>query len=236
MRRYGFVMALIVGLSGLTLVGCDRGYRDNGNEETSRLERDRATTEDTGRSAYLAPKDTTSSVQEPAAGGAPATGMTGSGTALKPESNQPGSDAWMTFKVATSLYANDQVEGDYDVDTRAGVVTLRGTVNSEAARQQATDVARRIEGVIRVDNQLTVMTEKRSEMAEERSEVLKDRIDNMVDLGRYKDADVKVEVFPGGKVTLKGEVTNATMAYEIMNAVQKTQGVRSVDSQLTLER
>jgi hyperosmotically inducible periplasmic protein len=43
-----------------------------------------------------------------------------------------------------------------NVDTSAGQVLLRGTAPSAAARDQATMLAQRVEGVVRVDNQLQV--------------------------------------------------------------------------------
>lgn len=45
-----------------------------------------------------------------------------------------------------------------NVDTNAGQVSLRGTAPSTAARDQATLLAQRVEGVVSVDNQLQVTT------------------------------------------------------------------------------
>lgn len=42
------------------------------------------------------------------------------------------------------------------VDTERGVVRLTGPVQSEAAKERATQIAENVEGVVRVDNQLTV--------------------------------------------------------------------------------
>ena len=43
-----------------------------------------------------------------------------------------------------------------DVTTKAGIVTLAGTVDSEAARQKAVADARSVEGVSQVVDKLTV--------------------------------------------------------------------------------
>ena len=61
--------------------------------------------------------------------------------------------------------ANDLAEGDeargglaIDVDTRNGIVSLTGTVASEAEKARAAELAGRVESVIRVDDRLVVRT------------------------------------------------------------------------------
>jgi hyperosmotically inducible protein len=67
------------------------------------------------------------------------------------------SDAWLTTKVQAMYFLDRDVKGmDIDVTTKAGVVTLAGTVDSEAARQKAVADARSIEGVSQVVDTLTV--------------------------------------------------------------------------------
>jgi osmotically-inducible protein OsmY len=67
-------------------------------------------------------------------------------------------DAWVTTKVKTKILADDLLDkSDLDVDTDAkGVVTLSGTVPSEAARARAVEVARTTEGVRRVVDKVVV--------------------------------------------------------------------------------
>ena len=43
-----------------------------------------------------------------------------------------------------------------DVDTKDHVVTLKGTVRSDAAKARAVEIARNTEGVVNVVNQLVV--------------------------------------------------------------------------------
>ena len=63
-----------------------------------------------------------------------------------------GSDAWITTKVKTMLLANKVVKGTaVDVDTRDGVVQLKGEVANEVSRARAIEIASGIEGVVRVD-------------------------------------------------------------------------------------
>lgn len=66
-------------------------------------------------------------------------------------------DATVTAKVKAALIANDQVKGlSINVDTSANVVTLRGDVPSDAMKTQAEQVARTVEGVKEVRNELVV--------------------------------------------------------------------------------
>jgi len=66
-------------------------------------------------------------------------------------SDQPGSDTWITTKVKTALLADTDVAGlDIDVDTVNGVVTLSGRVDQQSQIEQATRIARDIEGVTEV--------------------------------------------------------------------------------------
>ena len=67
------------------------------------------------------------------------------------------SDSAVTAKIKAKL-AEGQFGSltDVSVTTNTGVVTLSGSVPSEAARRQALDAARSSDGVMRVENDLTV--------------------------------------------------------------------------------
>jgi hyperosmotically inducible periplasmic protein len=67
------------------------------------------------------------------------------------------SDTWLTTKVQAMYFLDRDVKGmNIDVTTKAGIVTLTGAVDSEAARQKAVADARSIEGVNQVVDKLTV--------------------------------------------------------------------------------
>ena len=58
------------------------------------------------------------------------------------------SDTWITTKVKSSLLAEDATPGmDIEVETNNGVVSLSGTVATEAEREAAIAKAKQIEGV-----------------------------------------------------------------------------------------
>ncbi|MCD6060110.1 MAG: hypothetical protein K0S16_421 [Moraxellaceae bacterium] len=68
-------------------------------------------------------------------------------------------DAAITTRVKAKLMADDRVKAtDINVDTANGIVTLTGNVKNDAAKQAAEDLARQVEGVASIDNQVTVGT------------------------------------------------------------------------------
>ena len=102
-----------------------------------------------------------------AVGAALALGVTGCAhfrgdNQAKAETSQPArgpvqtaSDAAINGKVKAALAADDLVKArNINVDTVRGVVTLNGTVNSAAEKAQAIKVARGIDGVVDVKDNL----------------------------------------------------------------------------------
>jgi hyperosmotically inducible protein len=70
-------------------------------------------------------------------------------------------DALVLASVKTRLFGDDALKGsDINVDSAAHVVTLRGTVPTEAARARAVELARKSEGVDRVVDRLTIGPKK----------------------------------------------------------------------------
>ncbi len=66
-------------------------------------------------------------------------------------------DASITAKVNAALAADDQLKAiAIDVDTTNGRVQLTGTAPNSEARERATTLARAVDGVVEVDNRLTV--------------------------------------------------------------------------------
>ena len=73
------------------------------------------------------------------------------------ESRRYWSDAAITGQVKTRLASQKLgTLAKVDVDTRQGVVQLNGTVDSEQTKRRASDVARRVDGVKNVVNNLKV--------------------------------------------------------------------------------
>lgn len=73
------------------------------------------------------------------------------GLVRKPATD-PVSDAWITTRVKNSLLYSKHVDGlDIDVDTKDGVVNLKGSVSTPQERALAVELAENISGVKRVD-------------------------------------------------------------------------------------
>jgi osmotically-inducible protein OsmY len=66
-------------------------------------------------------------------------------------------DSWITMKVHSQFIPEDALEGsDIDVDTNAGVVTLKGTVLTAAGKTRAVAIAKATDGVKSVTDQLKI--------------------------------------------------------------------------------
>src|SRR5690606_38962525 len=66
-------------------------------------------------------------------------------------------DEWITMKIQSKYFLDTDVKGrQINVETVEGVVTLKGTVTTDAEKSLAESIAKDTEGVTRVVNQLTV--------------------------------------------------------------------------------
>lgn len=85
-------------------------------------------------------------------------GMTGTNPdGSKKTTGQIVDDAAITSKVKTALLADPDIGGlKINVDTASGVVKLKGEIKTMALRKKAESIARGVEGVKSVDNQLVI--------------------------------------------------------------------------------
>ena len=75
------------------------------------------------------------------------------------EADKAVDDAALTAKVKSALIAEPNLKSfSINVDTVAGVVTLRGTTDSQVNRQKAEQIASTVEGVLTVKNELVVVS------------------------------------------------------------------------------
>jgi osmotically-inducible protein OsmY len=158
-------------------------------------------------------------------------------------------DVWLTAKVQSKYFLDDEVKGrDIDVTTSNGVVTLTGRVDNEAERRQALALARTTEGVKEVVDRLEIGA---GEADTARGPAEKERIDPVSDLSRpdewitmkiqskyFLDSDVKgheinVDTVKG-VVTLKGSVASAAQKSQAEQLAKDTEGVTRIVNQLTV--
>jgi len=66
-------------------------------------------------------------------------------------------DSWITSKVKSQMLADKTVKGtNITVNTTKGVVTLSGTAASQEESHKAAEIARNVQGVKEVENQIHV--------------------------------------------------------------------------------
>jgi hyperosmotically inducible protein len=146
------------------------------------------------------------------------------------------SDSWITSKTKIALFADERVKGtQVSVDTmKGGVVHLRGKVDSAEAKQAAGEVAKGIEGVQSVKNDLQVVAPGSRKMVDAKD----GDIDKAVKARLSKDAQVKgVDVrTDAGVVTLTGEVPSIVASAKASEMARGVSGVKSVKNELTVRQ
>ena len=142
------------------------------------------------------------------------------------------SDSWITSKTKIVLFADDRVKGrQVHVETKDGVVMLRGKVDSPEAKSAALEIAKGIEGVKNVKNELQVVApSQRSEVAADDKVVAKNVQKKLKADPQLKN--VKVEVNKG-VVSLSGEVKSIDASAKASEVARSVIGVGSVKNDLT---
>jgi hyperosmotically inducible protein len=145
------------------------------------------------------------------------------------------SDSWITSKTKIALYSDDRVKGtQVSVDTKDGVVYLRGKVDSPEAKAAAGDVAKGIEGAKSVKNDLQVVppSERKAVKAND-TEITKAVEARMKNDTQLKKVDVRSDA---GVVTLTGEVPSINASAKASEMARAVTGVRSVKNELALNK
>jgi hyperosmotically inducible protein len=140
-------------------------------------------------------------------------------------------DAAITAAVKSKLTADPEINPfEIDVDTEAGVVRLAGTVNNADQRREAAELARRTDGVVSVNNEITLGDKTVGESLDDAAIVTK--------VTAKLTADPEVNPFEidvdseNGVVTLTGEVHTEAQRLEAGKLARKTDGVREVRNRL----
>jgi hyperosmotically inducible protein len=118
-------------VAALALAACSP--RDNSTTAGQKVDEAVASTKSGAQEAKRDAKETTNAVKSGAA------------------------DATITTKINAALAADDKLKATkIDVDTSNGKVVLTGKAPDPASRDRATMLAQAVEGVVQVDNRLTV--------------------------------------------------------------------------------
>ncbi len=149
---------------------------------------------------------------------------------------QEAADSWITLKTQLAILAIDGVSGlGVDVSTHHRVVTLRGKVDSDAARQAADGVARAVKGQKRVVDDLVVVP-KAERPAVDRQDA---RITRAVQSRLGADANLSGSRIAartdGGIVTLTGRAASLEASVQASEDARRAPGVRAVQNDLALD-
>jgi hyperosmotically inducible protein len=142
-----------------------------------------------------------------------------------------GSDTWITSKTKIALFADDRVKGrEVSVETQKGVVYLRGKVDSEMAKTSAAEIARAIEGVKDVKNDLQVVAPSvRKTVDADDKQITKAVESRFKQDAQLKKIDVRTD---GGVVVLTGEVPNISVSAKASEMAHRVDGVKAVKNEL----
>jgi hyperosmotically inducible periplasmic protein len=146
------------------------------------------------------------------------------------------SNAWLTSAAKVRLLASDVSAFDVNVDTRGGVVTLFGTVGSDAEKRLAESEVKKVDGVSSVRNELQVVAATRQEAVERKDEAIQEGVSKRL-AARDELADSKIDVqVENGVVRLTGQVESQSDRLSALTTARTSDGVRSVIGDLRVGR
>jgi osmotically-inducible protein OsmY len=144
-------------------------------------------------------------------------------------------DSWITSKTKIALFADNRVSGTkVHVDTKNGVVHLRGKVDSDTAKAAAEEVTKGIEGVQSVKNELQVVAPSAQKAVEAKDDDITKQVKARLSRdARLKSVDVRTD---NGVVTLQGKVPSLTDSARASEVAREVAGVRAVRNDMTYEQ
>ena len=153
-----------------------------------------------------------------------------------PREKQPVKDSWLTSKTKIALFADDRVHGrDVNVETKQGTVILRGKVDTPEAKGAAEEIAKGIDGVASVKNDLQVVKPSKKKDVEVTDDAITKQVKRQMardkDL-KHESVDVKVNA---GVVSLTGEANTFSSSAKASYIAWKTPGVKSVKNDITVK-
>jgi len=163
-------------------------------------------------------------------------------------------DGWLTTRIQAQYFADKQVKARYvDVSTTDRVVTIKGYVDSPAARERALQIARATDGVRQVNDQLLIGQSPAAFAAESQPVATSGtatagsgtappddaRVTTSIQARYFLDNVVKPRQIDvetrEGVVTLKGTVASQDERAQALLLARTTEGVRRVEDDLTVD-
>jgi osmotically-inducible protein OsmY len=146
-------------------------------------------------------------------------------------------DAWITMRAKIALMRADDVDADdLNVDTRNGIVTLHGTVETAAEKAEAGRVARGIDGVKGVNNLVQVVPDAQRQPITESDDDVKRDVTRALDAERsLRDSSIKVASVNNGVVLLIGEAKSYAAHLKAIELTRGVSGVKRIASEITVD-
>ncbi len=146
-------------------------------------------------------------------------------------------DSWMTSKVKIALFADERVKGhQVSVSTTDGTVWLRGKVDSEEAKMAAADIAKRVEHVKGVRNELQVVPAPKRAQINTDDKAITTMVEKRLKTDpQLKSAHITARV-DAGIVTLTGQVKSIMLSSRASEILGDVPGVKAVRNDLTYQQ
>lgn len=144
------------------------------------------------------------------------------------------SDSWITSKTKIALFADSRAPGSaVSVETKNGMVSLRGKVENAAEKQAAEEIARGIDGVRGVRNELQVVPGTAKKLVDVKDDEITTQVKTRLGKDtKLKSVDVRTD---NGVVTLTGRLPNITDSARASQMAREVPGVRSVRNDTTYD-
>ena len=196
--KYHVALAAAIALAGLFMVACGGDTGNHNNANTNTVVNHNANTNT----------------------------VANANTHRETDYNSP--DGLITAKIKLKQFADpDASASGVDVDTVDGVVTLSGKVENDKQKAASERVAKTVDGVKSVNNQIQVVPEANDHAVEEKDEDVRKAVNNVLDNDPLKPLGLKGKV-NAGVVTLNGKIGNQGDLVRAATAVRKVPGVKSV--------
>jgi hyperosmotically inducible protein len=163
--------------------------------------------------------------------------ITGSAHAVgKVDEKTPINDTWLTAKTKIALFADPRIKGsEINVETSQGSVIIRGKVDSDAAKQAAEGIAKGIDGVKSVKNELQVVAPAKREAIDDKDDAITTRVNEQIAKdSSLKNAGIHAQT-NAGVVSLSGEVSSLMTSAQASWTAWQVPGVKSVKNDLTVK-
>ncbi len=144
--------------------------------------------------------------------------------------------AKLKFKLQESASLNDL---DISIETRAGVVTLRGTAANQAQIDLITSMAQNIEKSKGLDNKIVLRNSSgaRQEVANKTAvnNALAEKVQSVLQTDLYVDSGKMIVAADSGKLAVSGFASNQAQIDRTIDIVARVDGVKTVMNNLVVE-